>query len=69
MKENHEKEEWGGWKFVSEMLDNPVNEIYPTSKCYQQLYDFVVAQKEKAYRQGWDDNAKRIVEEMKNFKP
>lgn len=47
--EEHEREEWGGWKFVSEMLDNP-NEygIYPTGKCYKQLYDFVVAQKAQA---------------------
>ena len=44
----HEQEEWGGWKFVSDMLDNPVNGIYPTSKCYEQLYDFVMEQKAKA---------------------
>lgn len=66
-KNEHDQEEWGGWKFVSEMLDNPVNGIYPTSKCYKQLYDFVVAQKKKAYRKGWDDNAKRMVKEMESF--
>ena len=48
LREEHEQEEWGGWKFVSEMLDTPVNGIYQTSKCYKQLYDFVVAQKAKA---------------------
>lgn len=44
-----DKEEWGGWKFVREMLDNK-NEIgiYPTTKCYKKFYDFVVAQKKKA---------------------
>ncbi len=47
--EDWEKEEWGGWKIVSDMLDHP-NEygIYPTSKCYKELYDFVVAQKQKS---------------------
>jgi len=49
IKENYEKEEWGGWKIVSEMLDNPdENDIYPTSKCYQKLYEFVCKQKDKA---------------------
>ena len=49
IQENHNKEEWGGWKIVSNMLDNPNNYgIYPTGKCYQELYDFVVAQKTKA---------------------
>ena len=52
-KENYEKEEWGGWKIVSEMLNNPdaspdANGVYLTSKCYQELYEFVMAQKEKA---------------------
>ena len=52
-KENYDKEEWGGWKIVSEMLDHPdENGIYPTSKCYQKLYEFVVAQKDSAYRAG-----------------
>jgi hypothetical protein len=37
-----ETPQWGAWKIVSNMLDNP-NEygIYPTSKCYKELYDFV----------------------------
>jgi hypothetical protein len=48
-KQNCEKEEWGGWKIVSDMLDHPDNiGIYPTGKCYQKLYEFVVAQKKKA---------------------
>ena len=50
-KENHNKEEWGGWKILEDMLDHPdENGIYPTSKCYQELYEFVVAQK-KAQKQ------------------
>ena len=37
--EDWEKEEWEGWKIVSEMLDNPdENGIYNTSKCYKKLY-------------------------------
>ena len=51
--ENYEKEEWGGWKIVSDMLDKPdENGIYPTGECYQKLYEFVVAQKEKAREEG-----------------
>jgi len=43
-----EKEEWGGWKIVSDMLDNPDEfGIYPTGKCYKALYDFVVSQKDQ----------------------
>lgn len=46
--ENYNKEEWGGWKFVSDMLDNKDEYgIYQTSKCYQQIYDFVIEQKIK----------------------
>ena len=56
--ENYNKEEWGGWKIVSDMLDNPdKNGIYPTSKCYQKLYEFVCEQKEKAY-----DEAIKLIE-------
>jgi len=46
--EDWDKEEWGGWKIVSDMLDNP-NKYggYQTSKCYKKLYKFVVAQKKK----------------------
>lgn len=47
--DNHSREEWGGWKIVSDMLDNPDKDgIYPTSECYQKLYEFVVEQKEAA---------------------
>ncbi len=43
-----DRKEWGGWKIVSDMLDNPdEHEIYPTSKCYQKLYEFV-CEREKA---------------------
>lgn len=51
--EKWEKEEWGGWKFVSDMLDSPEGKsgIYHTSKCYRQLYNFVIAQKRKARQQ------------------
>jgi hypothetical protein len=42
------KEEWGGWKIISDMLDNPdKNGIYPTSEAYKKLYEFVVEQKIK----------------------
>jgi hypothetical protein len=34
--EKAQSEEWGAWKFVSDMLDNPdENGIYQTSKCYE----------------------------------
>ena len=35
--ENYEKEEWSGWKIISDMLDSPdENGIYQTSeeKCW-----------------------------------
>jgi len=42
------KEEWDGWKIVSDMLNNPdKNGIYPTSECYKKLYKFVCEQKDK----------------------
>ena len=51
-KEDYDKEEWGCWKIVSDMLDNPdENGIYPTSKCYQKLYDFVREQKQKVAKE------------------
>ena len=50
--EDYKKEEWGGWKIVSEMLDNPDKYgLYPTSKCYKKLYNFVVTQKQKARKE------------------
>lgn len=63
--ENYNKEEWGGWKIVSNMLDNPDDYgIYPTGKCYQELYDFVVAQKTKALKAQQDS----IIEEIEKLK-
>jgi len=62
--ENWEKEGWGGWKIVSEMLDNPDKTgIYSTSKCYKKLYDFVVAQKKKARQK----ERQRVLEEIKQI--
>jgi hypothetical protein len=59
---NADKEEWGGWKIVSEMLDNPYSDgIYPTSWCYQKLYEFVLEQKAKA-RQETRQEIKEWVE-------
>jgi len=58
---NYNKEEWGGWKIVSDMLNKPDEcGIYPTSECYQKLYDFVCEQKEKAI----SNQRKEIVEEI-----
>ena len=63
-KENYEKEEWGGWKIVSDMLSNPdENDIYPTSKCYQKLYEFVMAQKNKAQ----EETKKELLEKIKRM--
>lgn len=60
-KENYKKEEWGGWKIVSDMLDHPdKNGIYPTSKCYQELYEFVVAQKKKVKQQRYKELKEKI---------
>jgi hypothetical protein len=43
--EKSQSKEWGAWKFVSDMLDNPnENGLYQTSKCYEQIHDFVVEQ-------------------------
>jgi len=48
-KEPHETEEWGAWKIVEKMLDNPCGcGVYQTSECYQELYEFVMLQKQKA---------------------
>ncbi len=53
-----DKEEWGAWKIVSDMLDKPdIHGIYPTSECYQKLYEFVINQKAKA-----KDQEKKIFE-------
>ena len=59
--ENYNKEEWGGWKIVSKMLDNPDESgIYPTGKCYQKLYEFVCKQKDKAKK----EQCKEIIEKQ-----
>lgn len=48
-KEKSQSKEWGAWKFVSDMLDNPDEYgIYPTSQCYEKIHDFVVEQKHLA---------------------
>jgi len=59
VEEKSQREEWGAWKAVAEMLDtkHPDEElarcgIYNTSKCYEQIYDFVVEQKATAYNKG-----------------
>jgi len=65
IKENYEKEEWGGWKIVEEMLNHPdENGLYSTSECYQKLYDFVVAQKEKARQEVLKMVLENLPEEM-----
>ena len=55
VEEKSQSEEWGAWKFVSEMFDVPHPDkdladcgIYNASKCYEQIHDFVVEQKAKA---------------------
>jgi len=51
--EKAKRPEWGCWKFVSEMLDNPsANGIYPTSECYEKMADFVHSEKQKSYKEG-----------------
>jgi hypothetical protein len=52
LEEKAKNEEWGAWKFVSDMLDTPApNGIYQTSKCYELIHDFVVEQKAKARKE------------------
>lgn len=65
--ENYKKEEWGGWKIVSDMLDRP-NEygIYPTGECYQKLYEFVVSQKQKAIAQTREETLKELIREYQD---
>ena len=63
--EDYKKEEWGGWKIVSEMLDNPDEDhLYPTSKCYQKLYEFVMAQKNKARRETKKEILQVVLEDV-----
>jgi len=63
--EDYKKEEWGGWKIVSEMFDNPDEDhLYPTSKCYQKLYEFVMAQKNKARRETKKEILQVVLEDV-----
>lgn len=59
-----QSEEWGGWKFVSEMLDTPHSGIFQTTKCYKKLYDFVMEQKAKAHEKGRLQERAEIVEKI-----
>ena len=55
------KEEWGGWKIVADMLDHPYgNGLYPTSKCYLELYNFVVSQKKEATQRAREESKNEI---------
>ena len=64
-KEKSESEEWGAWKFISDMLDNPdENGIYHTSKCYEQIYDFVVEQKNQTRQ----ETLKEVEEKVKEIR-
>lgn len=60
-KQKCESEEWEAWSFISEMLDapNPINGIYKTSKCYEQVHDFVVEQKIKEIKMFMEEIQKR----------
>lgn len=63
-----ESEEWGGWKIISDMLDNPdENGIYSTSEAYKKLYDFVVEQKQKAISSTKKRVAKEIIGEIEKL--
>ena len=77
----YEQEAWGGWKIVSDMLDHPdENGIYQTSKCYKELYDFVVRYAEAKvkearkdhnlamYHVGVEDERERIVKILEGMK-
>jgi len=67
--EEWEKEEWNGWKIVSDMLDSPDNYgIFQTSKCYKGLYDFVVAQKKKARKEQKSQDLKEFKEKLAGLK-
>ena len=58
--DEHEREEWGGWKIVANMLDSPDKcGIYSTSKCYKELYDFVCSQKIKSLEEFVTEMQKR----------
>lgn len=62
---DYTKPEWDGWKIISDILDNPdENGIYPTSKAYQQLYDFVVSHRQQAVQA----ERTRIIKEIEKLK-
>lgn len=73
--ENHEREEWGGWKIISDMLDNHdprIDGIYKTSEAYQKLFEFVVEQKKKVLTQAlakahMTSDAREIRHEIKEL--
>ena len=68
IKEDWQKEEWNGWKIVSDMLDHPDEiGIYNTSKCYRELYEFVVAQKKKAHQAGVEEVRRERDKEWKEY--
>ncbi len=68
--EDHSDEpEWGGWKIVSDMLDNPDEVgIYPTSDCYYKLYLFVKSQRLEAQRQEREKVLAEIYTEIRKFR-
>ncbi len=58
-----ESEEWGGWEIISDMLDNPDElGIYNTSKCYEELHDFVVQHKQNLLNAIKDEIKKSMPE-------
>ena len=61
--EDWDKEEWCGWAIVDRMLESPdAVGIYPTSQCYKELYEFVIAQKQKARQ----ETKKKVIEIIDN---
>lgn len=75
VEEKSHSEEWGAWRFVSEMLSTPNPDpelaragIYNTSKCYEQIHDFVVEQKRKAFEEGVKAERERVMEILKKTK-
>jgi len=65
-----QKEEYEGWKIVSDMLDNPdKNGIYPTTKCYKELYQFVLKQKENAIAEYKKELTEKVNKMYEGFMP
>jgi hypothetical protein len=74
LEEKSKNEEWGAWKFVSNMLDTPdPNGIYQTSKCYELIHDFVVEQKAKARKEATEahkvemERAQKEIDHLSNY--